>query len=140
MQRNYRLCFLQKEPLNRVLSYVVSQLVITVAVSGLLLFLSKEAAYSALAGGMIATVTSGWFALKVFTARKTKEPAVELRTFYWAEINKIILTGAMFIAVFVLIKPVNGAALLAVYFLVYITPAVVDVIKQPKRRRETKES
>lgn len=127
---------MQKDSLNRVLGYVVPQLVLTAVVSGLLLFVSNPAAYSALAGGMIATVTSGWFALKVFSGRKTKEPAVELRTFYWAEINKIILTGAMFIAVFVLIKPVNGAALLAVYFLVYITPAVVDYIKQPKRRRE----
>ncbi|MCW8924597.1 MAG: hypothetical protein OQK69_13375, partial [Gammaproteobacteria bacterium] len=75
-----------------------------------------------------------------FAARHSNEPAVELRSFYWAEINKIVLTGAMFVAVFVLIRPVNGAALLAVYFLVYLTPLVVDVIKQPKRRRETKES
>lgn len=127
---------MQKDSLNRVVGYVVPQLILTVVVSGLLLFFSNSAAYSALAGGLIATVTSGWFALKVFAGRKTKQPAVELRSFYWAEINKIILTGAMFIAVFVLIKPVNGAALLAVYFLVYITPVVVDVIKQPKRRRE----
>jgi len=105
-----------------------------------MLLVNVATAYSALAGGLIATVTSAWFAVKVFTARQTNEPAVELRSFYWAEINKIVLTGAMFIAVFVLIKPVNGAALLAVYFLVYITPVVVDVIQQPKRRRETKES
>ena len=131
---------MQKDLLNRVLAYVIPQLILTVVVSALLIFISLTAAYSALAGGLIAIVTSTWFALKVFTARQTKEPAVELRSFYWAEINKIILTGAMFVAAFVLIKPVNGAALLAVYFLVYITPVVVDVIKQPKRRRETKES
>ena len=109
-------------------------------VSALMILINVTAAYSALAGGLIATTTSTWFAVKVFTARQTNEPAVELRSFYWAEINKIILTGAMFIAAFVLIKPVNGAALLAVYFLVYITPVVVDAIQQPKRRRETKES
>ena len=131
---------MQKDPLNRVLGYVVPQLILTFVVSGLLLFFNYAAAYSALAGGLIATVTSAWFALKVFSGRKSNEPAKELQAFYWAEINKIVMTGAMFIAVFVLIKPVNGAALLAVYFLVYITPAVVDVIKQPKRRRETKES
>lgn len=130
------MCFLQKDPLNRVLGYVVPQLILTVVVSSLLLLVSNSAAYSALAGGLIATITSGWFALKVFAGRKTKQAADELRSFYWAEINKIVMTGAMFIAVFVLIRPVNGAALLAVYFLVYIAPAVVDVIKQPKRRRE----
>ena len=127
---------MQKDPLNRVLGYVVPQLILTVVVSSLLLLVSNSAAYSALAGGLIATITSGWFALKVFAGRKTKQAADELRSFYWAEINKIVMTGAMFIAVFVLIRPVNGAALLAVYFLVYIAPAVVDVIKQPKRRRE----
>mgnify|MGYP000111793627 CR=1 FL=1 len=131
---------MQKDPLNRVLGYVIPQLVVTVIVSALLLFISYAAAYSALTGGLIATVTSAWFAFKVFAGRKTNDPAKELQTFYLAEINKIVMTGAMFIAVFVLIKPVNGAALLAVYFLVYITPAVVDVIQQPKRRRETKES
>ena len=131
---------MQKVLLNRVVGYVVPQLILTVVVSALLLLVSMAAAYSALTGGLIAIVTSTWFALKVFAARHTDEPAVELRSFYWAEINKIVLTGAMFVAVFVLIKPVNGAALLAVYFLVYITPLVVDVMKQPKRRRETKES
>ena len=122
------------------LAYAITQLVLTLVASALLMFVSVIAAYSALAGGLIATTTTTWFAVKVFAARQTNEAAVELRSFYWAEINKIILTGAMFVAVFVLIKPVNGAALLAVYFLVYITPAVVDVIQQPKRRRETKES
>lgn len=131
---------MQKELLNRVVAYVIPQLILTVVVSAILIFVSLVAAYSALLGGGIAIVTSTWFALKVFAARDTNEPAVELRSFYWAEMNKIVLTGAMFVTVFVLIKPVNGAALLAVYFFVYITPLVVDVIKQPKRRRETKES
>ena len=131
---------MQKDALNRVISYVMPQLILTVVVSLLLVFINAVAAYSALTGGLIAIVTTTWFALKVFSARQTNEPAVELRSFYWAEINKIVLTGAMFIAVFALIKPVNGAALLVVYFFVYMTPLVVDVIKQPKRRRETKES
>ena len=131
---------MQKDLIDRVIGYVVPQLILTIVVSALLILASVSAAYSALVGGLIAIVTSTWFALKVFAGRHTNEPAVELRSFYWAEINKIVLTGAMFVAAFVLIKPVNGAALLVVYFFVYITPAVVDVIKQPKRRRETKES
>ena len=131
---------MQKALLNRVVAYVIPQLILTVVVSAVLIFVSLVAAYSALLGGTIAIVTSTWFALKVFAARETNEPAVELRSFYLAEINKIVLTGAMFVTVFVLIKPVNGAALLVVYFFVYITPLVVEVLMQPKRRRETKES
>lgn len=126
---------MQKQLLNRVLSYVIPQLILTLIASALLLLVSVPAAYSALAGGLIAIVATTWFAIKVFAGRGTNQPAVELRTFYLAEINKLIITGAMFVAVFVVIKPVNGAALLAVYFLVYITPVVVDVLKQPKRRR-----
>jgi ATP synthase protein I len=126
---------LQKQLLNRVIGYVVPQLILTAVAAVLLLLVSLPAAYSALIGGIIAMVTTTWFALKVFAGRKTNQPAVELRTFYLAEINKLVITGAMFIAVFVIIKPVNGAALLAVYFVVYITPVFVDALKQPKRRR-----
>lgn len=126
---------MQKQLRNRVIGYLVPQLILTVTASALLLLVSVPAAYSALAGGIIAMVTTTWFALKVFADRKTNQPAVELRTFYLAEINKLVITGAMFIAVFVIIKPVNGAALLAVYFFVYITPVFVDALKQPRRRR-----
>lgn len=126
---------MQKQLRNRVMSYVIPQLILTLVASALLLLVSVPAAYSALAGGLIAIVATTWFAIKVFAGRDTKQPAVELRSFYLAEINKLIITGAMFVAVFVVIKPVNGAALLAVYFLVYITPIIVDVLKQPKRRR-----
>jgi ATP synthase protein I len=116
--------------------YIFAQLVVTAVLSILLLAVSWIAAYSALTGGLIATLTTAWFALKVLCNKCTDEPVVVLRSFYWGEINKILLTGALFVAAFVLIKPVNGAALLAVYFLVYMTPLVVDYFRQPKRRRE----
>ncbi len=115
---------------------IIAQLAVTSIIFILMVFVEWVAAYSALAGGLIATLTTAWFALKVFGANKRNEPVVVLRTLYWAEINKILLTGALFVAAFVLIKPVNGAALLAVYFLVYMTPLVVDYFIQPKRRRE----
>lgn len=131
---------MQNKQLKRVVFYATAQVILTVAISAMLIFINHVMAYSALLGGGIAIVTSTWFALKVFAARDTNEPAAELRSFYLAEMNKIVLTGAMFVTVFVLVKPVNGAALLAVYFFVYITPLVVEVFLQPKRRRETKEN
>jgi ATP synthase protein I len=90
------------------------------------------AAYSALTGGMIATLANAWFAIKVFVGRQPEEPAVVLRSFYWGELNKILFTCAMFVAAFVLIRPVNAAALLAVYFFVHMTPAVVNVFSSRK--------
>jgi ATP synthase protein I len=90
------------------------------------------AAYSALTGGMIATLANAWFAIKIFAGRQTQEPAVVLRSFYWGELNKILFTCAMFVAAFVLIRPVNAAALLAVYFFVHMTPAAVNVFSRRK--------
>lgn len=116
--------------------YILAQLAVTAIIFILLIFVDWTAAYSALTGGLIASLTTAWFAIKVFGANEINEPVVVLRSFYWGEINKILLTGALFIAAFVLIRPVNGAALLAVYFLVYMTPLVVDYFRQPKRRRE----
>ena len=121
----------------RAVGYLFAQLAVTAVISVfLLLAIDGTAAYSGLAGGLIATLTTAWFALKVLCNKCTDEPVVVLRSFYWGEINKILLTGALFVAAFVLIRPVNGAALLAVYFLVYMTPLVVDYFIQPKRRRE----
>ena len=107
--------------------FIVSQLVVSVLVSGLLLFYSGTAAYSGLTGGMIATIATAWFALKVFGVKLDQEPVNVLRTLYLGEINKILITVSLFIAAFVLIRPVNAAALIAVYFLVYLIPFFINV-------------
>lgn len=121
---------------NHAVAYALGQLFLTLVLAALLFLYDLTAAYSGLVGGLIATLATGWFAFKVFSNRHVKEPVMALRAMYWGEINKILFTGAMFVAAFVLIKPVNGAALLAVYFLVHISPVVVDYFRQPKRRRE----
>ncbi len=115
---------------------IIVQLLVTAIIFILLVFVDWTAAYSALTGGLIASLTTAWFAIKVLGVTQTNEPVVVLRSFYWGQIDKILLTGALFVAAFVLIRPVNGAALLVVYFLVYMTPLVVDYFRQPKRRRE----
>ena len=106
---------------------VLVQLAVTLLVAAILAVVFSGRgwvlAYSALTGGLIATLANGWFALKVFGRRRREaDPVVLLRSFYVAEFNKLILTGAMFVAAFVLLRPVSGAALLAVYFLVHMTP------------------
>ena len=105
-------------------SLLVSAMLLVFADNGRVL------AYSALTGGMIATLANGWFAIKVFGRRRNAhnpDPVVMLRAFYRGEINKLIFTGAMFVAAFVLIRPVSGAALIAVYFLVHMTPFVASM-------------
>lgn len=107
--------------------FIIAQLAVSVILSILLLLHDWTAAYSGLTGGMIATLSTAWFAVKVFGIKLDRHPAEILRRFYLGEINKILITVSLFIAAFVLIRPVNAAALIAMYFLVYVTPFVVDV-------------
>ena len=84
-----------------------------------------------MAGGTIATVATGWFAVKVFAARRNPGPengAVTVRQFYWGELNKVVLTAALFVIAFVYIRPVSAAALLGTYFIVHITPSLYEMI------------
>ncbi len=106
--------------------FIRVQLVVTLLLPLALLAHDRVAAYSAFAGGMVATVASAWFAAKVLRVRQTEQPETILAVFYAGEIVKFVFTGAMFIMVFVLVRPVNIGVLLGVYFIVHITPAVVD--------------
>jgi len=113
---------------NQALRFILAQLIATVVVSAALWMIDYTAAYSALVGGLIAAVANAWLAVKVFRVNSTETVETLLATFYVGEIYKFILTGAMFIMAFVLIKPVNAIALLTTYFLIHMTPAVVNVL------------
>jgi ATP synthase protein I len=127
---------INRETARQARGFIIAQLATTLILSAILLGWNWPggwtAAYSALTGGMIATVANAWFAIKVLGGRQLQEPAAVLRGFYWGELNKIIFTCAMFAAAFVLIRPVNAAALLAVYFFVHMTPAVMTMISRRK--------
>ena len=127
---------------NQVLRFIKAQFVVTIILSAVWMIVGYTAAYSALAGGLIATVANAWFAIKVFRPRSkgksiesSIEPSTEtaetvLTTFYVGEIYKFIFTGAMFFMAFVLIKPISAIALLVTYFLIHLTPAVVNIFMQ----------
>ena len=110
--------------------YAQSQLALTVVISIALFFIDLVMAYSALIGGLIATLASAWFAYKVF--RVTPDSAAEtmLVSAYTGEIYKIMLTGALFICAFVLIKPISAAALLITYFVIHMTPVLVSAFNK----------
>jgi F0F1-type ATP synthase assembly protein I len=114
--------------------FVWSQLILTIVLSLLWLsFFDIVKAYSAFAGGMIATTATAWFAYKVFRigpeqVSLDRAAATMLASAYTGEIYKIVLTGALFICAFVLIRPVSGLALLITYFVIHMTPALVSVI------------
>jgi ATP synthase protein I len=112
------------------MSYIKSQLILTIAISSSLFFIDIVMAYSALTGGMIATIASAWFAYKVFRVSPDNAAQTMLASAYMGEIYKIILTGALFICAFVLIKPVSALALLITYFVIHMTPALVSAFSK----------
>ncbi len=129
---------------NQVLKFILAQFIATLFLSAALLIFDYTTAYSALVGGLIATMANAWFAAKVFRPKSSaKKPGIDstdsgstetaetiLATFYVGEIYKFLFTGAMFIMAFVLIKPISVIALLVTYFLIHMTPAVVNVFSK----------
>lgn len=125
-----------KRQTNQALSFVLAQLTATFILSALLLAFDLTAAYSAFIGGMIASLATGWFALKVFRQHAKVSAEAVLATFYVGEIYKFLFTGAMFVLAFVLIKPINVIALLVTYFLIHMTPAVVTVFTRDESHQQ----
>jgi len=79
---------------------VVAQLAITLLAGGIALAVDgARAAWSAGAGGLISTLASLYFALRVFLPTKGETIQVALRAFYVGEAQKLLLTAIMFYAV-----------------------------------------
>lgn len=107
--------------------FILTQLLTAIILSAILLMFDRVIAYSSLLGGLIATLANAWYAIKVFAVKPTTAEAL-LTTFYVGEMYKIILTGSMFLMVFVLVAPISGASLLLTYLLIHMTPAVHNVL------------
>ena len=108
--------------------FIKAQFLITLLITAICLLFDVVVAYSALTGGTIATVASAWFAYKVFRLSPDSAAESMVASAFMGEIYKIILTGALFICAFVLIKPISAVTLLITYFLVHMTPAMVSAL------------
>ena len=116
--------------------FILAQLITTIVLSVTLLIYDFTVAYSALAGGLIATLANAWFAIKVFRIKPEETPETVLAMFYIGETGKFVFTAAMFVIAFVLIKPLNVVVFLGIYFLIHITPAVVNFFSRDKLIKE----
>lgn len=108
----------------------ISKLLLAQALVGVVIavvFLLAEgvsAAGSALLGGLIALLPNIYFALKTFRYFGAQS-AVSITLSLWTgEMGKYVLTVAMFVFVFVVIKPNNLVALFVSYFLVLIVSSL----------------
>jgi len=128
MQQNQHDLSQKKQAERLVRRFILTQLMTTLVLAAALLIYDYTVAYSALAGGMVATLANAWFAIKVFQVKSEETPETVLTTFYVGEIYKFVFTGAMFVIAFVLIKPLSIVAFMGLYFLIHMTPAVVNVL------------
>jgi len=88
--------------------------------------ISGPMAISIVTGGLVASLANGYFAWKVFAKQREVESAQILKTYYGAEVGKIILTVMLFVFVFNTVKPLNVIALMSAYLLITMIPMLAS--------------
>lgn len=107
---------------------ILIQLLATLVLSGLALVFGWVYGWSALTGGLIATLAHAYFAWKVFGRQLETGPEQILATYYRAEVGKIILTVMLFIGAILMIKPLSIVTLLGVYLFNHMIPWLTSFI------------
>ncbi len=97
----------------------------SVAAALVLAFVDATHAWSALAGGLIATLGNAFFMIRVFVPYRAQEPARLLGAFYGAELQKLVLIAALFAGVLFWLHPLSPMALFGTFLLVQLVPAAV---------------
>ena len=82
-------------------------------------------AYSALAGGVIATVANAYFSKRLFSDYRAQKPGKLVAQIYSAELAKFVLVGLLFAAAVIWIKPLSAGALFSVFIIVHLTPLLM---------------
>lgn len=80
---------------------VTLQTVITLVAASAAAFLGTREALSALAGGGVCVVCNFLVAARLFAGRNQRDAARFVRQFYVAEAQKFVVTGMLFVLVFV---------------------------------------
>jgi len=99
---------------------IVSILLIQVLVSGILagalaLWLGRTAGVSALLGGAIAVIPNAFLAARLLAPGSGANARALLRAAWFGEIGKLIMTAALFAAVFAAVRPLSALALFGAY-------------------------
>ncbi len=84
------------------------------------LFMGRVAAWSALIGGFAYIIPNAWFFRLVFRDSVQTSPAAIVGRLYVGEAVKLVLTGIVFAACFLLVKPLQVGALFMVYVMMIL--------------------
>ncbi|MBR9868531.1 MAG: hypothetical protein GYB20_15785 [Oceanospirillales bacterium] len=104
------------------------QIVSLVVIAGILLLHSWTAALSSLCGGIIFLLPNYVFAYRALVVQQAKStPGAVIRQLYASEIWKMGLSIALFIAVFILIQPLNPFSLFGTYIWLQLTGFIAQL-------------
>lgn len=115
--------FRNKVPLYQlpIFKILVVQAVVALGLAlAFLLIKGLNAGGGALLGGLIAILPNLYFALKAFRYFGAQSAVAVTLSLWTGEMGKYMLTAALFVLVFLVIKPLDIAALFISYFLVLI--------------------
>ena len=90
-----------------------------------LLPLDVTVAFSGFLGGVIAFTSSLVMFLMIFRRYRAQQPEKVLARFYSAEIAKLIFTMAAFAIIVLNVKPLSFAAVIMVYIIIQVIPAIL---------------
>ncbi len=110
-------------------SLVALQMLITVAISAMWFFAGRGAAVSALLGGSAAVFPNLYFVYRFFATTHARQATRIIRTFYWGEFTKLLLTGILIILITRLWPNVLGlplfSGLVGAYMAVWFAPLII---------------
>ena len=101
------------------------QVWLAIALTGAALLFGPSVAWSVFIGAGVCILANLVFALWVFRSYRAQEPGALVLRFYGAEIVKIAVILALFVAVFALVEGLQVPALLGAYFIVQVVPALI---------------
>ena len=112
---------------SQALKAVLVQLGATLVFSAALGMVAAVHAYSALAGGAIATIANAFFSSRVFADYRAQEFDRLVARIYGAEIAKLFLVALLFAGAVQWLDPLSGAALFGVFLIVHLMPGLMSL-------------
>lgn len=120
----------------------LAQLAVLVPACALLMLWDRVWGVSALCGALVAVVPQAWFAARLFRRGGASSARAVARDGYAGEVGKFLLSAVGFAAVFVLLRPISGAAV----FTGYLAMLAIQIIgsglllrHSPAKREHRKE-
>lgn len=106
----------------QVLPVLLWQVLVTLGLALVFLFVGTVEAYSAILGGLICVIPNAYLAGRLLLKSGAGDSRVFLRAAFTGEAIKLLLTGALFALVFKYVKPLN----VLVLFVGFITAITIQ--------------